>query len=133
MTLATSLVHFFPPKHHKEAIHVLDEVLGNSPRNSAAWIGRAFVLQAASEWEAAMEAFDQVSFLEGDTMRGLRAREESVWCRCQLGQYQEALCGLQHVLELLNNVEEEGIKSHRARCLWRIGNCMLSIDCEFLG
>ena len=127
-------MHFFPPKHHKEATHIFDEVVGNSPRNSAAWMGRAFILQAASEWGAAMEAFEQVSsFLEEDTMRGLRAREESAWCRCQLGQYEEALHGLQHVLELLNDIDKESIIPHRARCLWRIGKCLLSNDGEFSG
>jgi superkiller protein 3 len=112
-------------------------------------MGRGFILQAASAWEGAMEAFDRVFELIGDddegsmtlratvaVLRGLRAREESAWCLCQLGRHEEALSGLENVSERLNavggNEDNDGarINSDRARCLWRIGKCLLASEGE---
>ncbi|KDR75408.1 hypothetical protein GALMADRAFT_98862 [Galerina marginata CBS 339.88] len=126
--LASSLVHFFPPKHHAEATRIVDEVLGRSPKNTSALVGRAFILQAASKWEEAAVVFDQVSsLLSEDTESGLRAREESAWCLCQLGRSKDGLQSLQRVLDILNSVEGPNLDSDRARCLWRIGRCNMDI------
>ena len=129
VTLATSLVHYFPPKHHKEAKRILDEVLERSKQNTAALMAQAFILQAASSWEEAAETFDQVSSLLSDaTTTGLRASEESAWCKCQLGLFEEAIVGLQRVLDTLNDIDDPTLDSDRARCLWRIGKSKLDSD-----
>ncbi len=127
--LATSLVHFFPPKHHKEASRITDEIFDCSPSNSDAWIARAFIFEAESKWNAAMQAFDQAANLFGeDTLNGMRALEGSAWCRSQMGQHEEALRSLEHVFGLLNDIDDESINRDRARCLWRIGKCTLAGD-----
>ncbi|KAF8972954.1 hypothetical protein BDZ97DRAFT_1900816 [Flammula alnicola] len=126
--LATSLVHFFSPKHHPEATRILDEILTRSPKNTAALMDRAFILQSASNWNDAAAVFDQVASLLPDDMEvGLRAQEESAWCICQLGRYEEALQVLQQVLDTLNDLAGDGLNSERARCLWRIGKCNMAI------
>jgi superkiller protein 3 len=144
--LATALIHFFPPKHHKEATRIVDEVLTFSPLNQAALMGRGFILQGASTWEGAVEAFDRVFELIGDddeermtlkakvsVLRGLRSKEESAWCLCQLGRHEEALSGLENVSQRLTAGEvndDARIKSESARCHWRIGKCLLASESE---
>ncbi|KAF8894922.1 hypothetical protein CPB84DRAFT_1682556 [Gymnopilus junonius] len=124
--LATSLVNFFPPKHHKEATRIVDEVLTRSPQHISVLMDRAFILEAASEWDAAAKVFDQVSSLLPDDL-GLRAKEERAWCTYQLGQVVQGLQGLQDVSEVLTTLEGDEVKRHRARCLWRIGKCYMDI------
>lgn len=126
--LATSFVHFFSPKHHPEATHIIDEVLARSPKNTAAMMGRGYILQAASTWDQAAAVFNQVSsLLPGNMETGLRAREEIAWSKYQLGRYDESLQELQQVLETLEDLEGDHLNHERARCLWRIGKCNMSI------
>ncbi|KAH9485295.1 Superkiller protein 3 [Psilocybe cubensis] len=126
--LATSLVHFFPPKHHKEATRIVDDILTRSPKNALALMDRAYILQAASSWAEAGAVFVQVSSLLSEHSEiGMRAKEESAWCKCQLGQYEAGGEELHHVLDALNNLEGEEYNSDRARCLWRIGKCNMDI------
>ncbi|PPQ64992.1 hypothetical protein CVT26_015701, partial [Gymnopilus dilepis] len=126
--LATSLVNFFPPKHHKEASAVVDEILARSSQHISALMDRAFILQAASDREAAAKVFDEVaSLLPDDLHTGLRAKEESAWCKYQLGRVQEGLQGLQSVSSTLATLEGDEVKHDRARCLWRIGKCYVHI------
>ena len=112
-------------------------------------MGRGFIFQAASNWQGAVEAFDRVFELIGDedeesmslkaivgVLAGLRAREESAWCLRQLGRIEEALSGLEIVLQRLNlssrNEEGDGarINLDHGRCLWRIGMCLLASESE---
>ena len=93
---------------------------------------RAFILQAASDWEAAAKVFDEVASLVPDDLHtGLRAREESAWCKYQLGRVQEGLQGLQSVSSTLATLEGDDVKHDRARCLWRIGKCYVHIGGPF--
>lgn len=123
--LATSLVHFYPPKHHKQASALIDQVLARSPSNIPSLMGQAFVQQAALKWKDAGATFDLVSSIIPDDIIGLRAREESAWCRVQIDLLEEGLVDLQQVLEALNEFDDDDDKrnSDRARCLWRIGKC----------
>lgn len=91
-----------------------------------------------------MEAFDRVFELIGDedewsmtlratvaVLKGLRAREESSWCLCQMRRYEEALSGLEIVSQRLSeDLGDAQINSDRARCLWRIGKCLLASESE---
>ena len=93
-----------------------------------ALMGRAYIMQAASDWEGAAGVFDEVSsLLPGDIDTGLRAREESAWCACQLGRYEKCLVELQQVLDTLEDIVGDHLGSERARGLWRIGRCNMSI------
>ena len=97
--------------------------------NKDAWIARAFILEGESQWNAAMQTFDQAANLFGeDTSNGRRALEESAWCRSQLGRHEEALRSLEYVFGLLDDIDDESMNRNRARCLWRIGKCTLATD-----
>ncbi|KAJ3501664.1 hypothetical protein NLJ89_g9238 [Agrocybe chaxingu] len=129
VVLATSLVHFFSPKHHQEATRVIDEILSRSPDSTAALMGQAFILQAVPKWQEASERFDRVATLLPDDLDvGLRAQEEDAWCRCQIGRVEEGLEGLQRVSDVLDDIDDEGRNSDRARCIWRIGQCKLRTE-----
>lgn len=118
--LATSLVHLFPPKHHTRALSAIDEVLSQAPNNTAALMGRAYILQYDRRWDEAAELFSRVSdLLPGDLQLGIRAQEEQAWCQSQAGAPAVAIEGLEAVFAVLTELEEADAEC--ARCLWRIG------------
>lgn len=88
-------------------------------------MGQAFVQQAALKWKDAGATFDLVSSLIPDDVNlGLRAREESAWCRVQINHSEEGLVDLQQALVALNELDDDDKRnSDRARCQWRIGKC----------
>ncbi|CAA7259262.1 unnamed protein product [Cyclocybe aegerita] len=129
VVLATSFIHFFSPKHHQEATRIIDEILSRSPDNTAALMGQAFILQAVPKWQEASEGFNRVATLLPDDLDvGLRAQEEAAWCKCQIGLVEEGLEGLQQVSNMLDDIDDEGRNSDRARCIWRIGQCKLKTE-----
>lgn len=120
--LSTSLVSFFPPKHHARALRILDDVLAADPDNIPCIMGRAYVLQHVAKWEDAVALFGRAESLSRNgTSTRLRAREEEVWCHVQLGEVEmaeEALTALAGELDAL-----DGSETDRARCWWRLGKC----------
>lgn len=130
MTLATSLVHLFPPKHHKRALRIIDDVLQQSADNVQCLMGRAFILEKASKWEEAITLFARVDeLLPDDLSIGVRAREENAWCRCQIGDVVEGLAILQSIVPILQNIGDSAA-GDAARCLWRIGKCYWHMNGE---
>ena len=96
-------------------------------------MSRAFVQQAALKWKDAGATFDLVfSIIPDDMNLGLRAREESAWCRVQNDLFEEGLVDLQLVLDALNRLGDDVDKRNlnRARCLWRIGRCHMLLTSQ---
>ncbi|KAG6878535.1 hypothetical protein C0993_004433 [Termitomyces sp. T159_Od127] len=121
--LATSLVHLFPPKHHKRALRIIDDVLSQSADNVHCLMGRAFILEQARKWGGAATLFARVDeLLPDDLSIGIRAREENAWCRCQIDDVAEGLAILQSIASILQTVGDSAA-GDAARCLWRIGQC----------
>ncbi|KAH6914120.1 superkiller protein 3 SKI3 [Coprinopsis sp. MPI-PUGE-AT-0042] len=127
VVLLTSLVHLFPPKHHVQAMSLIDQVLKLSPRNIKALMAKGFVLQVRKHWDEAKEAFDQVVGLSEDTSLALRAQEESAWCEGLLGGGQTAIERLKDVYKSLEALEINN-ELELARCLWRIGQTYWNLD-----
>ena len=120
--LGTSLVHFYPPKHHARALRILDDILSDDDANVPSLMGRAYILQASKDWVAASELFLRVNeLLPDDVDEGLRAREEHAWCILQQGSGGVAANELKAVSEVLDNLE--GREVDQARCWWRMGKC----------
>ncbi|KAJ3913647.1 superkiller protein 3 [Lentinula edodes] len=110
VTLATSLVHLYPPKHHRRALQLVDEILLVSPENIAAIMGKGYILEASHEWGKAAENFAKVFELLGtEHDEGLRAQEEYAWCISRNGDVQGGIDSLQNVLHILNGLEGEKI------------------------
>ncbi|KAJ3849717.1 superkiller protein 3 [Lentinula lateritia] len=109
-TLATSLIHLYPPKHHLRALQLVDEILLVSPENIAAIMGKGYILEASHEWGKAAENFAKVFELLGtEHDEGLRAQEEYAWCISRTGDVQGGIDSLQNVLHSLNGLEGEKI------------------------
>lgn len=120
ITLATSLVHFFPPKHHTRALRILDDVLSQDPDNISALMGRGYILQHAGKWQEADSMFMHVmELLPDDPNDGVRAKEEHGWCLARTVKLAEAIEELSSTLEMLRELEDR--EEDKARCHWRLG------------
>ena len=122
MMLGTSLVDYYPPKHHPRALRILDDVLSDDQNNVPSLMGRAYVLQAAKDWGTAEELFQRVhELLPDDVNEGIRGREERGWCALHRGNGNAAAEELKAVSEILDDLE--GRELDQARCWWRMGKC----------
>ena len=122
MILGTSLVHYYPPKHHTRALRILDDILSDNDANVPSLMGRAYILQASKNWAVAAELFLRVKeLLLDDVDEGIRAQEEHAWCMLQQGNNDVAASELKAVSEVLDNLE--GREMDQARCWWRMGKC----------
>lgn len=125
--LGTSLVHYYPPKHHARALRILDDVLLDDKANVSSLMGRAYILQASGDWGAAAKLFLRVhELLPDDVNEGIRAREEQAWCRLHQGDVNVAADELKAVSDILDTLE--GREVDQARCWWRIGKCAWQAD-----
>jgi len=120
--IATSLIHFYPPKHHPRAVSIIDDVLKEFPENSACILGRAYIMRDAEQWKEASDLFIMAAQLLSDNpFEQLKAQEESAWSHAQLRNWSE---GISHLQDILQQWEDwEGRNGDCARCLWRLGKC----------
>ena len=122
ISLVSGLVHLYPPKHHKRAAPILEEVLTLDPRNVHALMSRGYVLKAAQKWDEAAQAFLSVAEqLTGDVDIGLAAQEEHAWCLAEQGEIEVATEELQAVLDSLEVLKGIGVR--KAKVWWRLGVC----------
>lgn len=122
IVLATSLVHWFPPKNHIRALRIIDDIFVEDPDCVSALMGRGFILQYAKRWEEAADFFSKVVKLQPEDFdQPSRAREERAWCLAMCGRLQESADELREVIDALENVE--GHEEDKARCWWKLGRC----------
>ena len=122
IALATALVDFYPPKHHTRALGIINVILVKDPDNVPCLMGCGYVLEYVGKWEEAEELFTKVArLLPDDLDHGLRAREESAWCKAHSGGLEKAANELKEVIETLDGLEEREID--KARCWYRLGRC----------
>ena len=120
--LSTSLVHYFPPKHHTRALRIIDSLLVDDPENIPSLMGRGFILQHTKKWSKASAAFASVARLDSDGVEhGIRAREEHAWCQMMCGELDAAADELQAVISAFDGLE--GRQDDKARSWWRLGRC----------
>ena len=122
VALATALVDFYPPKHHPRALGIINAILAKDPDNVPCLMGRGYVLEYVGKWQEAEELFAKVArLLPDDLDRGLRAREESAWCKANSGGLEKAAAELKEVIATLDGLEER--ETDKARCWYRLGRC----------
>ena len=127
--LATSLVHYFPPKNHTRALRIVDEVLVEDPDNIQALLARGFILQHAKKWADAAEVFARVAKLDPEGLdHGLRAQEEHAWSEANFGELQAAADELRDVIAVQDQLE--GREEDKARAWWRLGRCFWEMGGE---
>ncbi|KIY52714.1 hypothetical protein FISHEDRAFT_69529 [Fistulina hepatica ATCC 64428] len=128
VSLSTSLVHLFPPKHHARAQTLIDRILKQDSENVSALMGRGYILQAEKQWDEAADVFQRCVSLTGeDSVDHIRAAEEAVWCQSRTADgLVTATDDLKTILVTLEALPERSVD--RARCLWRIGTCHWDMD-----
>ncbi|TFK25481.1 superkiller protein 3 SKI3 [Coprinopsis marcescibilis] len=127
IVLLTALVHLFPPKHHEEAMRLVDQVLKILPGNVKTLMAKGLVLQARKDWVSAKACFDQVLAIDADVSNALQAQEESAWCESLSNDRRFAISQLQEVLKQME--EQDHLNDMDiARCLWRIGESYWALD-----
>ncbi|KAG8795273.1 Superkiller protein 3, partial [Serendipita sp. 399] len=118
-SLACSLVHLYPPKYHSRALRILDPIIDEDPNQLDCRIARGYVHQAASRWVEARSDFDQVvGITTVDDPRYIEAAEEAAWCQVQAGDVEAGKNGLNQVIEILEDGEDD---TAQARAWWRLG------------
>ncbi|KZT41438.1 TPR-like protein [Sistotremastrum suecicum HHB10207 ss-3] len=117
LVLATALVHLYPPKHHTRALRLVSEVLDSDPQNSKALLGRAYIAQAASQWDVARNYFSRIQSV-GEV--ALEAREGEAWAMIQLGEVQEGTDILREVIKAIDD-DYLHLDIVRARIRWKLG------------
>ncbi|KAI0051258.1 TPR-like protein [Auriscalpium vulgare] len=127
VTLSSSLVQLYPPKHHDRALKIIDEVLSQDPNNVSTLMGRGYICQQKAAWEEAASQFTKVlDILPEDDGDSVRAREEHAWCEVQLQNIDEGVAELKTALDLLEQAEDKD--EDKARCHWRLGKAYWQID-----
>src|SRR6266581_7676981 len=117
VTLATSLVHLYPPKYHTRALRILEDVLSEDPNNLNCLMGRGYVLQRAGKWLEAASCFSRISDSHMEETRdSIRAQEEHAWGEVHLERFDGAIAELRTVIELLEN--EEDSDEDKSRTWW---------------
>ena len=130
VVLATSLIHYFPPKHHLRALKIIDDLLADDPENISALTGRGFILQHAKKWTEASAIFRKASQLDPDGFtHGVRAKEEYAWSEMMCGSLEVAAEELRSVIGVLDQLEDR--EEDQARCWWKLGRCYWEMGGEF--
>ncbi|KAH9058809.1 TPR-like protein [Lactarius vividus] len=120
VTLSTSLVHLYPPKHHTRAVRILEDVLTQDPNHVDCLMGRGFVFQYAVKWLEAASCFSRVcGTLPEERRERIRAQEEHAWCEVQLHHFDKAIVEMRKVIELLDDKEDSD--EDKSRIYWRLG------------
>ncbi|KZT68315.1 TPR-like protein [Daedalea quercina L-15889] len=122
VALATALVDFFPPKHHIRALGIISPILAKEPDNVLCLMGRGYILEYANKWQEADEIFSKVAqLLPDDLDHGIRAKEESAWCRANSGSLEDAAATLMDVVSIVDSLDDR--ETDKARCWYRLGKC----------
>ncbi|EMD32118.1 hypothetical protein CERSUDRAFT_119089 [Gelatoporia subvermispora B] len=120
ITLATSLVHYFPPKYHSRALGLISKVLEQDQENIPCLLGRGYIYHYADKWEEAHKLFVRVAELIPDDLdTGLRAKEEAAWCQIKIKDLESGATSLRTVIDILDELDDRDVD--KARCWWRLG------------
>jgi len=127
VNLSTALVHLFPPKHHRRALGIIQNILTEDRENVKALFVGGYVHQYAARWQEAIEHFKLVTTkVPLDSSLGLEATEELGWSIVQRGAPDEGANLLRNVLEILET--KDGMEHEKARCWWRLGKTIWKED-----
>ncbi|EWC48253.1 hypothetical protein DRE_02357 [Drechslerella stenobrocha 248] len=118
--LATALVHYQSPRHHKEAKASFENVLARDSKNTGALIGLGLILEDQGDFAQA-SGFLQKALLSDPG--NLKVVSEAAWCEIQQGHYDIGIGELQTCLEQITGVDPQS-RDLKAQVLWRIGSAL---------
>ncbi|KAJ6261829.1 hypothetical protein Dda_2628 [Drechslerella dactyloides] len=118
--LATALIHYQAPRHHKEAKASFENILTRDPKNTGALIGLGMILEDQGEFLQA-SGFLQKALLSDP--ENLKVISEAAWCEIQQGHYDVGIGELQGCLGRITGVDPQS-RDLKAQVLWRIGSAL---------
>ncbi|KAK5129498.1 hypothetical protein LTR08_003221 [Meristemomyces frigidus] len=122
--LATALVHFQAPRHHAESRRLFEDILQRKTRSTPALIGLGLIFEETEDYQAAIDFFTRaLEQNEGN----VRVGTELAWCRALCGNYSQAQQELESYLPS-PKADDPRSRDLRAQVLYRIGQCVWSID-----
>ncbi|GJJ06168.1 hypothetical protein Clacol_000357 [Clathrus columnatus] len=128
VTLALSLVNFFPPKHHIRAFTILEEVLSQDPNNVHCLLSKGYILQSRQQWKEAEGIFETVLKLSPEYDMELESLEEKAWCIVKDGRLLE---GIDEYCAIIEDIDKEvGRDDQKARAYWRLGQAYWNLGDE---
>ncbi|MCJ1307786.1 Superkiller protein 3 [Agyrium rufum] len=121
--LATALVHYQSPRHHKEATTILEGILARKPENTAALISTGLILEEEEEYAAAVDFLTRAS-KDNSTPR---LKAEKAWCIALNGDLEKGKADLESCLDAMDakDIKSKGL---RAQTLYRVGMCLWNLD-----
>lgn len=120
VSLATALIHYQAPRHHKEASEIFREVLTRNPENTGALIGLGLLLEEEGEFSRAGDFLRQA--LQSNP-NNLRVVAEAAWCEVQQGHYDLGIGELKTCLDEVIGADPQS-RDLRALVWWRIGSAL---------
>ncbi|KAJ9092721.1 hypothetical protein QFC19_008646 [Naganishia cerealis] len=137
ITLGTSLVHYFAPKHHPRALQLLDGVLKQNPKATACLMGKGYIFLGEDKFSDARKQFEHALEVEVAKRRDadqplsnseLEAKENVGWCMIKEGLLEE---GRAQLLEVVGVFDNDEARNQDAARLWtRIGQAEWEMEGE---
>ncbi|KAK6533617.1 Superkiller protein 3, variant 2 [Orbilia ellipsospora] len=115
--LATALVHYQAPRHHKEATASFQDILTRNPKNTGALIGLGLILEDQGDFAQASGFLQQALVSDPENLKVI---SEAAWCEIQQGHYDIGIGQLQSCLGQITGVDPQS-RDLKAQVLWRIG------------
>ena len=117
--LAAALVQFQAPRHHPEAMELLEVVLRRKPTESSALIGIGLILEEQEEYVKAIDFFDRALKQTADP----KVKAEAAWCKALNGDSETSLHELEACLPEMEGSDKRA-RLLRSQTLYRVGMCI---------
>ncbi|CAD6569378.1 MAG: Superkiller protein 3 [Alectoria sarmentosa] len=121
--LAAALVQFQAPRHHPEAMELLENVLHRKTTDSSALIGIGLILEEQGEYVKAIDYFDRALKRTSDP----KIKAEAAWCKALNGDNETSLHELEVCLPNMGGSDTR-TKLLRSQTLYRVGMCIWNRD-----
>lgn len=144
--LAVCYTHVYPPKHHKVALELANQVLRQEPYQIDAVLARSYIDAQRGMWTEALQGFRQVmaqplatgvvhgrclSALYLSPDHHLEAEAEAARMLLELGKYDDARQSFEQLLERCDTDSNVFGSEFRARLWHQLGRCFWAMDGEF--
>ncbi|KAK6349996.1 Superkiller protein 3 [Orbilia brochopaga] len=118
--LATALIYYQAPRHHKEAKASFEDVLTRDSKNTGALIGLGMILEDQGDFQQASGFLQKALLSDPDNLKVI---SEAAWCEIQQGHYDLGIGELHGCLDRITGVDPQS-RDLKAQVLWRIGSAL---------
>ncbi|KAH3666474.1 hypothetical protein OGAPHI_003470 [Ogataea philodendri] len=121
LSLATTYTYYETPRHFSQALKLYDSVLGKSPTDVQARIGKGLILVEQKDYNAAAILLGKVL---DDAPDHLQANMEYSWSIIQIGEYAKGREKLDKAYKMIDGTDPNSLEI-RGNTLWRIAESYL--------